>query len=62
MQKQQALALQIAARKFFIPATRTLMSAVYDARYLNSTQNSPATDLIKALESNRDVLFLGLQH
>ena len=55
VQKQQTMALELAERKFFIPAARMLMSAIYDARYLNSADLVATTDLCKLLEGNRDV-------
>lgn len=56
IKKQQTQALELARRKFFIPAARLLMSAIYDAKYLKSSSQSAAYDeLIKTLERHRDV-------
>lgn len=55
VQKQQSQAIELAKRRFFIPAVRTLMGAIYDARYLHSTQMIATGDLTKLLEANRDV-------
>lgn len=56
IKRQQAQALELTKRKFFIPAARLLMSALYDAKYLKSSSPSAACDeLIKALERHRDV-------
>ena len=55
IQRQQAQALELARKKFFIPASRMIMGAVYDSRYLRDAQLAASAELAKALETNRDV-------
>lgn len=50
-----AKALVLSERKFFIPAARLLMSAIYDARYVTSGQLADSSDICKILESSRNV-------
>lgn len=58
VQKQQGQSLELAKRKFFIPAARMLMSAIYDSRYLNASHLSSSDELVKLLDVNRDVTIL----
>lgn len=62
IQRQQLEAAELADRKFFIPAVRTLMGAMYDAKYLQSSMKgkeglSSHAEIIKILEINRDNIF-----
>ncbi len=58
VRREQMAAQELARRKFFIPAARTLMGAIYDCKYLMSTNLAAATDLVKVLEDVRDVPIL----
>lgn len=55
IQKQQSHALDLARKKFFIPAARMIMGAIYDSRYLRDAQLAASSELAKLLEANRDV-------
>lgn len=55
VQRQQGAAMELAKRKFFIPAARTLMGAIYDSKYLSNANLVNTAELIKLLEDNRDV-------
>ena len=53
LQRGQEASLDLANRKFFVPAARSLMDSLYDARYLQKTVNT--ADLMEVLEANRVV-------
>lgn len=47
--------MELAKRRFFIPAARTLMGAIYDSKYLSNANLVNTAELVKLLEDNRDV-------
>lgn len=60
MQRQQTAATELAKRKFFIPAARTLMGAIYDSKYLSNANLVNTAELVKVLEDDRDVQCLSV--